>query len=144
MAVPHKSDPPIQWAAAASCGKLVAQGLVEIRDIVQALIDAAKEDAWQGDLSGLQARLTWQVTDTADHWCRVRDRTEYLIRNALGPLIEARAAGADILAAAHAVNEQQDEPFTSREVWRLVNEILEEAMARIDRMAKQRGRRNAR
>jgi hypothetical protein len=40
MAFPHHLDPPVQWAAAGSCGKLFAQGILEARDMVPQLLAA--------------------------------------------------------------------------------------------------------
>lgn len=144
MAFKHPLDPQTQWDAAARCGKMVAQSILAAEDVIPALLDAAVKAGWKGDLCGLQARLTWHVTDTADHWRRERDRTEYLIRNDIAPKIQARAPGAEILSAAQATNDRQGQPYTNREVWRLVNEILGEAIARMDQQVRQRGRRNAR
>jgi hypothetical protein len=120
MAFKHPLDPPIQWAAAATFGKLIAQHLVDPEDVLPQLVEAAVKAGYTGDRSGLQARLIWHVTDTVDHWSRERDRVEYVIRRELAPMLAALADGQVILRSAQDINEREHEPLLRREVQAIV------------------------
>ncbi|MBX6382098.1 MAG: hypothetical protein IRZ07_03855 [Microbispora sp.] len=134
MAIKHPLDPPVQWAAAATCGKLVAQGILSVEDIVPKLLEAAIRAGYRGDRSGLQTRLSWHVRDNADHWSRERDRVEFLIRRGIAPLLAEWAEPIQILRAAHAINEKHQEPLLRREVKDLVAaEMAARLRARVGR-----------
>lgn len=138
MAFRHRLDSPVQWAAAGSCGKLVAQGILEARDMVPQLLAAAVRAGYDGDLLGLQSRITWEINDNADVWRRERDRTEFLIRRALQPMLEAWADANEIFREADAVNEQRGAPLLWREVTAIVEGQLAFAIERRVRTSRRR------
>lgn len=145
MAIKHPLDPQTQWDAAARCGKLVAQGILTAEDIVPQLVDAAVRAGYRADRVGLQSRLTWHVTETADHWRRERDRTEFVLRRELQPMLAAFADGQAILKAAHALNDQAHAPLLSSEVKAVVEAEMAALIATLRRQTPQtRRRRHAR
>jgi hypothetical protein len=145
MAFRHPRDPEVQWAAAATFGKAVALGLIEAEDAVGGLAEAAVKAGFQGDVAGLHARLTWHVSDIAAHWRGERDRTEFLIRREIQPMLAALADGEAILAAAHKLNQRQGEPFLAREVVAVVEAEMAACITALRRQEpRTRRRRHAR
>lgn len=145
MAFKHPLDPPIHWQSAAAFGKMIAQNVVSAEDVLPMMIEAAKKDGYSGDEGGLRSRLTWHITDVADHWRRERDRVEYLMRRELAPLLAALADGQEILQAAHQINRREHEPLLQHEV-RAVVEAEMAALIMLMRRSKPeyRRRRHAR
>jgi hypothetical protein len=125
MAFAHPLDPPIQTAAAARFGKLLAQGVVAHEDAVRALLDAALKAGYAGDQSGLQARLSWHVMDAALHWESTRDRAAAEIKRGIAGLLSEWAEPQAILAAAEQINRERGEPF----LWREIKELVAGEMA---------------
>lgn len=130
MAFKHHLDPPTQWAAGATAGKLVAQGVLDGADIVGKLVEAAVKAGYKGDLRGLRVRMTWQVADNANAWGMQRDRTDWTIRRGISDLLAQWAEPITILRHAHHINEQAGEPLLRSEVKRLVAEEMTEALKR--------------
>ena len=85
MAFKHPLIPELQWQAAATCGKLVAQGVLEWREPIDGLMEAAIRAGYRGSKPGLRTHLSWQVRDIAGHWRLARSRTAYQINQALWP-----------------------------------------------------------
>jgi len=79
---------------------------------------------YEGEPSGLRARLAWNVADVADAWRSRRDRMEFRIRRAIAPLLSRRAPAMEIVRTAHALNERDDEPLLRREVQSIVAEEM--------------------
>ena len=145
--MPHRLDPPVQWAAAGTAGKLVAQGILAVDDIVPDLYRAAIRAGYTGDRRGLRCRLFWRVRESADHWRMERDRAEALIRQDAFPRAEVWTDPDEITDHAHAINEARGEPLLRREVVALVDEVLEAILRRLaweQSRNKKRGRRNVR
>lgn len=133
MAFRHPLIPPQQWAAAGSCGKLIAQGILAAEDVLPELCRAAMRAGYKGDLRGLRTHIAWHLADTADHWRRERDRAEFLIRRGIGPLLELLAEGSEILAKADAINTEAGEPLFWREVRAIVSEEMAATIAKQSR-----------
>jgi hypothetical protein len=110
-------------------GKLVAQGVLEHGEALDAVFAAASAKA-SADLcrSGLRARLSWQISDAAEGWRRSRRWADLTIRREIAPMVQARSKADAILAKAHEVNEAEGSPFLSREVVQVVAEELETAL----------------
>ena len=138
MAFSDRLDPPKVFAAATTGGKLVAQGILEPRDLFPGLLLLASRGGYRGDLIGLQARLHWQIADTADHWHRLRDRTEFQIRRELQPMIDAWADADDIMKEADALNNRQGAPLLWVEVVAVVEDCLTAALRRNARTQRRR------
>ncbi len=120
MAFRHRLDPPIQWAAAGSCGKLVAQGILEARDMVPQLLAAAVRAGYDGDLMGLQTRLHWEITDSAHWWGMERRAMAWRIRRRIQPMFGVAPDPGRILHAADHENHEAGEPLLWREVKAIV------------------------
>lgn len=120
MAFKHPTDPPTQWGAAEKAGKLVAQGLLTVEDFLPQLMEAAIKQGFDGDLRGTQSRLAWHMRDVALMWEGRRSECDRRIKREIAPLIEGWAAAEDILALAHSINEDADEPLLRSEVKRTV------------------------
>jgi hypothetical protein len=144
MAFKHPLDPPLQWSAAASAGKLVAQGILAVEDILPDLIEASINAGYRGHRHGLRARLTWQLRETAEYWRRERDQIDVYIRRELAPMFDALAPALDIIRAAHAINEQSNEPLLRPEVVTVIETEMGRRIAAFNRQSQTRGRRNAR
>lgn len=130
MTFRHPLDPQTQWDAAATCGKLVAQGVLDVADIVPQLIEAAVRAGYAGDLSGLQSRLTWHVRANEQHWQQRRGQTRWRITQAIAPQLETRAPSAAILAEAQAINDADGSPLLPREVRDSVAQAMRGFLAR--------------
>jgi hypothetical protein len=126
----HRLDPPVQWAAAGTAGKLVAQGILAVEDIVPDLYRAAIRAGYSGDRRGLRCRLFWRVREVADHWRMERDRAVWLIQQDAQPRAEAWTDPDEITDYAHAINERRGEPLLRREVVAAVDEVLEAILRR--------------
>lgn len=121
--------PAKQRGAAASFGKLVAQGIIESKDAVESLFVACLKYGYAGDEAGLRTRLWWIVRDSAEVWRMERIKAEYKIRSAITPLMQSRSDARSILRAAYAANEAVSEPFLRREVLEFVNDEMRSFMA---------------
>jgi hypothetical protein len=147
MTAPHRLDPPVQMAAAGTAGKLVAQGILAVEDIVPDLYRAAIRAGYSGDRRGLRCRLFWRVRESAEHWGWERDRAAWLIRQDAFPRAEAWADPDEITRFAHKINENRGEALLRSEVVAVVDEVLEDRLRR-DAAArsknKKRGRRHVR
>lgn len=140
MTFPHHLDPPGLWDACADAAVLVAQRILAPDDVVASLHDAAVCGGYAGDIRGLRTRILWAVRDGAEAWGFRRDRAEWDIRRGLGPLLEARAPAAVILAEAERINAAAGHPLLRPEV----AEVVKEAMrAKLRRAAGARRRRHA-
>ena len=145
--MPHRLDPPAQMAAAGTAGKLVAQGILTVADIVPDLYRAAIRAGYSGDRRGLRCRLFWRVGEAADHWRMERDRAEALIRQDAFPRAEAWTDPDDITRHAQAINESRGEPLLRSEVVAVVDGVLEAILRRLaweQSKNKRRGRRHVR
>lgn len=136
--------PPVQWGAAERCGKLAAQGILEVDEVVPLLYRAAIRAGYAGDRRGLRTRLFWRVRQVAEHWRLERDRAEWVIRRAVAPLVEAWSPGAEIDAAAQHANEGAGGPLLRHEVRHLVGDILDAAVTERRRSVSRGSRRNGR
>lgn len=135
--------PPIQEAAAATFGKLVAQGVVESKDAVESLYEAAIKAGYQGDQAGLRTRLWWRVRDNADEWHNRRIRADVLIRRDLAPMLDAepRIPAMEIWREAQRQNARHGEPFLSTELFSLVDDEMGVRLARDKARRRHYGRR---
>lgn len=116
-------------AAAASMGKMVAQGLLERADALDSLCRAAFPKARPGaDLRGLRTRLAWALNDSAEALCQARHRAEFDLRRALRPLFGQRADALTIIRHAHNINERQGASLLRREVVAIVGEEMHAAL----------------
>jgi hypothetical protein len=84
----HPTDPPAPWRAAATLGRLLAQGLLDPAEAAAALAAALAPGA---DASGWAARRAWRLAAARDGWARARHRALLAARQALPPLLAARA-----------------------------------------------------
>jgi hypothetical protein len=80
----HASDPAAPWRAAATLGRLVAQGLLTEAEARAALAAAPAPGA---DPSGWAARRAWRLAAARDGWARARRRAAWAIRDTLAPLL---------------------------------------------------------
>lgn len=126
---PHARDPKIQVGAAASLGKLVAQGVIEHDDALEAVFRVADANAPAGhDRSGMRARLSWQIMDTAEGWRRARRWAEMDIRKGIRPMLVPGVVASEIVREAHRINEAKGEPLIRREVREIVAEEMQSAL----------------
>jgi hypothetical protein len=122
-------DPETQFGAAARMGKLVAQGLLEPAEALDSLCAAAFARAHPAaDRSGLRARLSWEMHDSADAWQSARHGAEMQIRRALQPLLNQRADATSIVRHAQALNERLQGPLLRPEVLAIVGEEMHAAL----------------
>jgi hypothetical protein len=121
--------PQVQMDAARSFGKLVAQGIIETKDAVESLAEAAVKNGYAGDVRGMRTSLWWEVRDSAELWDRDRIRVEYAIRNAVRPLMESRADAPTILRAAYGVNDAAGKPMLRSEVISFLKQEMESFLA---------------
>jgi hypothetical protein len=84
----HPTDPAAPWRAAATLGRLVAQGSLDPREAAEALAAAPAPGA---DPSGWAARRAWRLAAAAEGWRRARDRARREARTRLPPLLAERA-----------------------------------------------------
>jgi len=89
MAARHPSDPAAPWRAAATLGRLVAQGLLSEAEAARALAAAPAPGA---DPRGWAARRAWRLAQARDGWARARARAIRRARASLAPLLAARAS----------------------------------------------------
>lgn len=138
MAFRHRLDPKLQHDAAASMGRLVAMGVLEQAEALDALCRAAEAKAPHDlDRVGLRSRLSWALSDSADAWRRARRWADLNLRRGIKPLLEARASAEDILRHAHTLNEAEGEPFARLEV---VGLVAEEMLIALRGLRTRRGR----
>lgn len=100
----HPLDPPAQHHAAGRAGHLAAQGLVDGPPLLAAIVQAAQAAhaaAPRADPSGLAMRLHHRFADAAADTARARAAASRAIGFALAPLLDRRAPGEALLAAAH-------------------------------------------
>lgn len=141
MAHRHPQDPEHGWKSAEMAGKLVAQGVLEARDIRDKIVEHAKERGDRiGDPDGFALRVLWHITDTAEHWRRERDKAEWLIRERTAPLIADWAHPEEILRAAHACNDELGSPLLRAEVRDVVGGELAAAVQKQSRVRRRAGR----
>lgn len=138
----HHLDPPELHQACEDAGCLVAQGILEERDVVASLHDATIRGGYQGDPMGLRSRIAWAVQESADAWGIRRDKAEWAIRNGIQPLLDAREKSAVILAKAESINRNAGRPLLRTEVTRTVEAAMLAHIRRVE--AAKRGRRHAR
>jgi hypothetical protein len=93
----HASDPAAPWRAAATFGRLVAQGLLSAREADAALAAAPAPGV---DAAGWATRRRWRLLAAAAGWSRARRDAARAVRAALAPLLAARAPRASLEAAA--------------------------------------------
>jgi hypothetical protein len=120
-------------------GRLVAQGVLEHMDGLDALCRAAEPSlSPDASRSGLRSRLSATLMDSTEAWRRARHWADRSIRRGIRPMIEERATAIEIVRHAHALNESEGEPMLRREVVEIVGEELQAALRTIRPM---RGRR---
>lgn len=102
MSVRHPLDPEAPYRAAPLLGRLVAMGLLDRGEALDALLHAPTDPRLSR--SGLQSRLAHALDDAATAHGRRRTAAERAVRRAVaGPLL-ARAPRAALLAAADAAD----------------------------------------
>jgi len=106
MSLRHKLDPEAQHRAAAMAGALAAQGLIDPASILNQIVTAARRAAPQADPSGLRMRLHHTLADSQAATARTRAATARAIAATLAPLLDRRAPGPALLAAADAADPQ--------------------------------------
>jgi hypothetical protein len=136
--------PPTQWAAAAVCGKLVAQGILERDEMLPDLCLAALRRGYCGDLIGLRTRLAWRVREEADIWRTRRNKAAASIRYTLAPLLLNLEPAPALFASAEHVNREAGEPFLPSEVGAIVREEVAAELRRRAWQGRGRGRRHVR
>ena len=124
VAAPHPWAviPAKQLEAASGFGKLVAMGVLPWQDCIEPLLKAAQVGGYRGDERGARIVLAWRVRDAATTWDIRRAKADVAIRKVLGPLLQDRVPGADILVAAWTENLRWDQPFACEEVETIVRE----------------------
>jgi hypothetical protein len=110
-----------QLRAAAVAGQLVAQGLLAEAEVLPPII--AEAPAGEPARAAILARFT----AARDAMQAERGRTAWRIRTALAPLIEARAAGSALLAAAFGADRGQ--ALLARERRRIAEQLIRRALA---------------
>lgn len=143
----HHLDPPHLAQACDDAGALVAKRILCLDELVESLCVAAAQHNCRtlprgdrGDMGGLRTRIAWAVRESADAWDIRRHQAEWAIWRGIGPLLEARAPAAEILAEAERINTDAGSPLLRSEA----AEVVKEAMrAELRRAARQRGRRHA-
>lgn len=110
-----------QLHAAVVAGQLVAQGLLAETEILPPLI--AEAPAGQPARTAILARFT----AARDAMTAERRRTAWRIRVALAPLVEARAAGSALLAAAAGADRGQ--ALLTRERRLIAEQLIHRALA---------------
>jgi hypothetical protein len=96
----HPLDPPAQHRAAARAGELAARGLVDGPALLDAIRHAATVAAPACDPAGLAMRLAHRYADAEAATRTAREATRRRIAFALPPLLDRRAPGPALLAAA--------------------------------------------
>ena len=114
----HPLDPEAPHRAAPLLGRLVAQGLLDRAEALDALLHASAPPGLSR--SGLQARLTHALDDAARAHARRRAGTERAVRRALAAPLAARAPREGLYAAADAAD--PDHHLLTRERRALVRE----------------------
>ena len=97
-------DPAPQHRAANRAGRLAAQGLIDGPAVLAEIIAAARQAAPAIDAGGLAMRLHHRFADARDDTSRHRAAARGRIAAELAPLLDRRAPGATLLAAAHAAD----------------------------------------
>ena len=92
------TDPPHLLDRAARLGELVARGLLH-PDSADHVIEGMVADVPNAS-QRLSYQLIWAMRDAAQRWHFARNRAEALIAKRVKPLIEAKATGDNIIAAA--------------------------------------------
>lgn len=117
-------DPsPARLRAAAGFGRLVAAGLMDRAECLEALA--------AGQTFCARVRLAHALTDATLHWGRARRRAERAVRTALAGQLggEARLPSATLRGAAHDANRALGYPLRAAEVEALAARVLARAMA---------------
>ena len=91
-------EAPHTHRAAATIGRLAAQGLLRVEEAMPHVVAAACQPGV--DAPGARMRLMHTCLDTSAHWGRLRARAGWHVAQALAPLLAARCCRAEILAAA--------------------------------------------
>ena len=102
----HPLDPDAPHRAVPLFGRLVASGLLDRSEALQALLHAPTDN--QVSRSGLQARLTHALDDATRAHARRRGITEHRLRRAVAAPLLARMPRAALLAAADAADPDED------------------------------------
>jgi hypothetical protein len=111
-----------QLHAAWVAGQLVAQGLLAETEILPPIIAEAATGA------PARAAILSRFTAARDAMAAERRRTAWRIRAALAPLVEARAAGSALLAAAAGADRAQ--ALLARERRQIAEQLIRRALAR--------------
>lgn len=96
----HRLDPPAQHQAAARAGELDARGLVDGPPLLEAIRRAARQAAPGCDPAGLSMRLAHRYADAQAATRTAREAARRRIAFAVAPLLDRRAPGPALLAAA--------------------------------------------
>jgi len=123
----HPRDPAAQHEAAATLGRMEADGLLppgEAAQTLRVIVQTAQRNAPDVDAKGLQARLVWSARDARADRQRQRDNVHTAVRWATTTLIEQHALPELVLEAARrAAGDLMGEPelmaFLAREWDRL-------------------------
>ena len=118
------NDPARQHAVARRFGKLLAQGLLAREDCLAALVQAALDSGYGGDIRGLQSRLSWTLDDSTRHWEITRDKAEVAIRARVRVLADLSKPSCLILRDIEGVNEERGAPLLTHEVHELAREEI--------------------
>ncbi len=118
----HPLDPPAPHRAAGRLGRLAAMGLFDAAPVLETVIDAARRMAPAADPAGLAMRLRHRYADALEDARRAREATIRRLECRLAPLLDRRAPGEALLAAAHAADPACD--LTARERTFLVEQAI--------------------
>ena len=100
-------DPAAQHEAAATLGRMEADGLLppgEAAQTLRVIVQTAQRNAPDVDAKGLRARLVWSARDARADRQRQRDNVHTAVRWAVRGMFAAKASAADIEATAHKAN----------------------------------------
>jgi len=121
----HRTDPAAPWRAAATLGRLVAQGVLGAEEAAAALAAAPAPGA---DPSGWAARRAWRLAAARDGWLRARRRAAWAVRSTLAPLLADRAGKPALEAAVAAAD--PDRALTDAERAALLRQAVRAALRR--------------
>jgi hypothetical protein len=96
----NRLDPPRQHRAAEIAGRLAAAGQVDGKEVLDAIVAAARRAAPRTDPMGLATRLAHRFHDARIEAGRARDRARARVTWAITPLLDRRAPGEALLEAA--------------------------------------------
>jgi hypothetical protein len=138
-----------QSRAAWTFGMLIAQGRMTREDVLPVLIATARQTEPTIPEPLVRSTMADLLRDRVNAWVHVRDLVRGRIWRALDPLVAARQPARSMLAAAHRINAEAEQPpgapwkpwsylrpLAKHEVTELVRRKLDHTMREMQREAK--------